>query len=128
MVEEDGRLHTLGLLEQLRDQCKDLWGTSSELYFRFHKLLSQLANPNLHDILSNLQTRRAVGPLQQPRSLGHCGHVEHRDWKRRLRCRGVGAPARACAAAAGHSRDPGARAQEQHLTAASYGMRSNRNH
>jgi hypothetical protein len=53
--EEDGQLHTLGLLEQLRDQCKSLWGTSSELYFRVDKLLNQLANPNLHDIPSNLQ-------------------------------------------------------------------------
>ena len=52
--EEDGQLHMLGLLEQLRDQCKSLWGTSSELYFRVDKLLSQLANPNLHDIPSNL--------------------------------------------------------------------------
>jgi hypothetical protein len=57
MVEEDGQLHTLGLLEQLRDQCKSLWGTSSELYFRVDKLLNQLANPNLHDIPSNLQIR-----------------------------------------------------------------------
>jgi hypothetical protein len=56
-VEEDGQLHTLGLLEQLRDQCKSLWGTSSELYFRLDKLLNQLANPNLHDIPSNLQIR-----------------------------------------------------------------------
>jgi hypothetical protein len=55
MTEEDGQLHTLGLLEQLRDQCKSLWGTSSELYFRVDKLLNQLANPNLHDIPSNLQ-------------------------------------------------------------------------
>jgi hypothetical protein len=55
VVEEDGQLHTLGLLEQLRDQCKSLWGTSSELYFRVDKLLQQLANPNLHDIPSNLQ-------------------------------------------------------------------------
>jgi hypothetical protein len=57
MVEEYGQLHTLGLLEQLRDQCKSLWGTSSELYFRVDKLLQQLANPNLHDIPSNLQIR-----------------------------------------------------------------------
>jgi hypothetical protein len=57
MVVEDGQLHTLGLLEQLRDQCKSLWGTSSELYFRVDKLLNQLANPNLHDIPSNLQIR-----------------------------------------------------------------------
>jgi hypothetical protein len=55
MVEEDGQLHTLGLLEQLRDQCKSLWGTSTELYFRVDKLLNQLANPNLHNILPNLQ-------------------------------------------------------------------------
>jgi hypothetical protein len=54
MIEEDGQLHTLGLLEQLRDQCKSLWSTSSELYFRVDKLLSQLANPNLHDIPTNL--------------------------------------------------------------------------
>jgi hypothetical protein len=43
------------LLEQLREQCKSLWGTSSEFYFRVEKLLQQLANPNLHDIPSNLQ-------------------------------------------------------------------------
>jgi hypothetical protein len=54
-MEEDGQLHTLGLLEQLRDQCKSLWGTSSELYFRVDKLVQQLANPNLRDIPSNLQ-------------------------------------------------------------------------
>ena len=31
------------------------WGTSTELYFRVDKLLNQLANPNLHNILPNLQ-------------------------------------------------------------------------
>ena len=56
MIEEDGQLHTLGLLGQLRDQYKALWSTSSELYFQVDKLLSQLANPNLHDIPANLQT------------------------------------------------------------------------
>jgi hypothetical protein len=54
MIEDDGQLHTLGLLEQLRDQCKSLWGTSSELYFRVDKLLNQVTNPNLHDIPTNL--------------------------------------------------------------------------
>jgi hypothetical protein len=54
MTEEDGQLHTLGLIEQLRDQCKSLWGTSSEFYFRIDKLLQQLANTNLHDIPLNL--------------------------------------------------------------------------
>ena len=50
--EEDGQLHTLGLIEQLRAECKQMWGTSSELYFRIDELLRQLANPNLHEIFS----------------------------------------------------------------------------
>src|SRR5271154_1381275 len=54
---EDGQLHTLGLLEQLRDECQQLWGTSSKFYFRVDGLLRQLANPNLHDIPTNLPFR-----------------------------------------------------------------------
>src|ERR1700733_14346263 len=54
MIEDDGQLHTLGLLEQLRDEGKSMWGASTDLYFRVDKLLNQLANPNLHDIPSNL--------------------------------------------------------------------------
>jgi hypothetical protein len=53
----EGQLHTLGLLERLRAECKDLWGTSSELYFRVDELLRELANPNLHDIPTNLPFR-----------------------------------------------------------------------
>src|SRR5579863_5276425 len=53
----DGQLHTLGLLERLRAECKTLWGTSSELYFRVDGLLRELANPNLHDIPTNLPFR-----------------------------------------------------------------------
>ena len=45
----DGQ-HTLGLLEQLRAQSRELWGASSELYHRVDRLLRELANPNLHDI------------------------------------------------------------------------------
>jgi hypothetical protein len=48
--DEEGQLHTLGLLEQLRAQSGDLWGRSSKLYFHVDKLLRQLENPNLHDI------------------------------------------------------------------------------
>jgi hypothetical protein len=47
---EGGQLHTLGLLEQLRAQSGQLWGRSSDLYFRVDELLRQLVNPNLHDI------------------------------------------------------------------------------
>jgi hypothetical protein len=46
----DGQLHTLGLLEQRREECKNLCGASSSFYFRVDKLLRELANPNLHDI------------------------------------------------------------------------------
>jgi len=56
-TEGDGQLHTLGLLERLRAECKDLWGTSSKLYFRVDELLRELANPNLHDIPTNLPFR-----------------------------------------------------------------------
>jgi hypothetical protein len=43
--------------EQLRDALKNLWGASSAAYFRVDELLSQLANPNLHDIPRNLPFR-----------------------------------------------------------------------
>jgi hypothetical protein len=56
-TDEEGHLHTLGLLERLRAECKDLWGTSSKLYFRVDELLRELANPNLHDIPTNLPFR-----------------------------------------------------------------------
>jgi hypothetical protein len=48
--DEGGQVHTLGLLEQLRAQGGQLWGRTSDLYFRVDELLRQLANPNLHDI------------------------------------------------------------------------------
>ena len=57
MNEADGQLHTLSVLEQLRDASKGLWGASSEAYFRVDELLRQLANPNLHDI------PRAISPF-----------------------------------------------------------------
>jgi hypothetical protein len=53
---DDGQLDTFGLLEQLRAESSQLWGTSSELYFRVDKLLRELANPNLHDI-ANMRFR-----------------------------------------------------------------------
>ena len=51
--EGQGQLYTLSLLEQLRCECKGLWGASSGAYFRVDKLLRQLADPNLPDIPSN---------------------------------------------------------------------------
>jgi hypothetical protein len=55
--DQDGQPYTLGLLEQLRAECKSLWGASSEAYFRVDGLLRELANPNLHDIPTNLPYR-----------------------------------------------------------------------
>ena len=57
MNEGDGQLHTLSVLEQLREASKGLWGASSAAYFRVDELLRQLANPNLHDIPRNLPFR-----------------------------------------------------------------------
>src|SRR5579859_7663496 len=53
----DGQLHTLSVLEQLREASKSLWGASSQAYFRVDELLRQLANPNLHDVPRNLPFR-----------------------------------------------------------------------
>lgn len=55
--EAAGQLHTLGLLEQLRAEASEAWGTSSKLYHRLDKLLRELADPNLHDIPRNLPFR-----------------------------------------------------------------------
>jgi hypothetical protein len=57
MNENDSQLHTLSVLEQLREASKSLWGASSEAYFRVDELLRPLANPNLHDIPRNLPFR-----------------------------------------------------------------------
>ena len=57
MDEADGQLHTLSVLEQLREASKGLWGASSEAYFRVDELLRHLASPNLHDIPRNLPFR-----------------------------------------------------------------------
>jgi hypothetical protein len=48
--DSDEQLHTLGLLEQLRQECSQHWNTSSTLYRRIDEVLRELANPNLHDI------------------------------------------------------------------------------
>jgi hypothetical protein len=54
---EDGQLETLGLLERLRTDCRDLYGTSSQLSQRVDRLLRQLADPMLQDIPFNLPFR-----------------------------------------------------------------------
>jgi len=53
----DGEVYTLGLLERLRSECKDMWGASSTLYHRVDDLLRELANPNLQDIPMRLPFR-----------------------------------------------------------------------
>jgi hypothetical protein len=49
-IEQDGQLHTLGLLEQLREKTGLIKDTYSDLYRVVDKLLRELENPNLHDI------------------------------------------------------------------------------
>jgi hypothetical protein len=48
--EQDGQLHTLGLLERLRSETNLVRGAYDGLYERVDKLLRELENPNLHDI------------------------------------------------------------------------------
>jgi hypothetical protein len=106
-TEGEGQLYTLGLLEQLHAQCGELWGTSSNLFHRIDKLLRELANPNLHDIPTNLPFRvelwdrhdrhiRWVIAASSSVTIGHC----HRELSRP-----------ALHAAQRHSSDPPARSQ-----------------
>jgi len=70
-VEQDGQVHTLGLIEELRAECKRMWGTSSELYFRIDELLRELANPNLHEVfLDDRLSSGTVGSTRAEPSLG----------------------------------------------------------
>jgi hypothetical protein len=87
MVEDagEGQLHSLGLLEQLRDECKSLWSGSSAAYFRVDELLRQLANPNLHDIPRNLPFRMEMWDRNEQHV--HCGFGKRRG---RTRCVGCG--------------------------------------
>ena len=48
--DDDGQLHTLGLLERLRSETNLVRGAYDGLYERVDKLLRELENPNLHDI------------------------------------------------------------------------------
>src|ERR1700729_4187083 len=47
---EDGQLHTLGLLERLRSETNLVQGAYGGLYERVDKLLRGIENPNPHDI------------------------------------------------------------------------------
>lgn len=49
-AEDDGQLHTLGLLERLRSETNLVQGAYARIYQRVDKLLRELENPNLHDI------------------------------------------------------------------------------
>jgi hypothetical protein len=48
--EQDGQIHVLGLLEQLRDALRTYGQGNNELYFRVNNALRELANPNLHEV------------------------------------------------------------------------------
>src|SRR5450755_4953772 len=49
-ADDDGQLHTLGLLERLRSEANLVRGAYGGLYERVDKLLREIENPNLHDI------------------------------------------------------------------------------
>lgn len=83
--DQAGQLYTLGLLEQLRAECKSLWGASSEAYFRVDSLLRELANPTCTDPRQPAIPRGAVGPDRAAPALGGRGIIKRRDRARRAR-------------------------------------------
>ena len=48
--DEDAQLHTLGLVERLREDLRAFGAVRNDLYFRIDDALRELANPNLHDV------------------------------------------------------------------------------
>jgi hypothetical protein len=74
MDEADGQLHTLSVLEQLREASNGLCGASSEAYFGVDELLRQLATPELarHPTQPAL-SGRDVGPVRSAYSVGDRG-------------------------------------------------------
>ena len=48
--EQEGQIHTLGLLERLREDLRRYGHENDELYFRIDRTLHELANPNLHEV------------------------------------------------------------------------------
>ena len=48
--EQDGQVHVLGLLEQLRGDLRTQGQANNELSFRIDNALRELANPNLHEV------------------------------------------------------------------------------
>ena len=68
----EGQVYTLGLLEQFRTECSELWGASSKPSERVDRLLRQLADPNLDDISARLPFRVELkGSVEPAYSLGH---------------------------------------------------------
>jgi hypothetical protein len=55
--EQNGEIHTITLLERLRNDARTLWDSTYGFYWKVDELLRQVANPNLHDIPLNLQFR-----------------------------------------------------------------------
>ena len=87
MNENDGQLHTLSVLEQLREASKSLWGASSAAYFRVDELLRQLANTNLHDIPRNLPFRVEMwGSVGSASSVDDCSVGKRSDRARGHGC------------------------------------------
>jgi hypothetical protein len=80
MHEGDGQLHTLTVLEQLREASKGLWGASSQAYFRVDELLrpTRQSKPPRHPPLPPL-SGRDVGPVGPAHSLGDCGFGQRCD-------------------------------------------------
>lgn len=84
MKDDDGQLHTLGLIEQLREETKRLWGTIVRPLFPRGRASARASEPKPpRDPYPPALSRRDVGSRRAARSLGHRRIIERR---RRARC------------------------------------------
>ena len=72
MDEGDAQLHTLSVLEQLREASKGLWGASSKSYFRVDELLRHV--PQRKPLIGIVRRNRRIHGCVSDRDAGRSGH------------------------------------------------------
>jgi hypothetical protein len=85
--EQDGQIHTLGLLEQLRGDLRSLGSANSELYHRVDNALRELAksvgrivNPSAFAVLRKRRARGAATTSWPTPTTPHSLAVGTADW------------------------------------------------
>ena len=78
-MEESGEAHTLGLLQALRDLCKEAADSQHHYAYRFHELLQSISSSNTPDVAKELTFRvegYVAGTRNRFRTISLNGNIE----------------------------------------------------